>query len=96
MIIYTDVFCTNSEVRDYFSFTKPSLHNLRTFLESKTLGRYTVVEKAFLQELYELIDNNHRFSKALQQQLANSFDEFLVRNDQVRQKWSEHIKMFKL
>ena len=96
MIIYTEEFCDPLELKQFAFYSTPSLHNLKEFLESKTLGKYTVVEKAFLQELYQLIDYNNNFSTKISHQLNNSWMELVKNHEQVKVKWSEHIRMFRL
>lgn len=96
MIIYTENFCTSLELKEFAFNSNTSLHDLKEFLESKTLDKYTVVEKAFLQELYQLIDYNNNFSSKISHQLNNSWMELVKNNDQVKVKWSEHIRMFGL
>jgi hypothetical protein len=96
MIIYTEKFCTNLELKEFAFNANTSLHNLKEFLESKTLGKYTVVDKAFLQELYQLIDYSNNFGSKITHQLNNSWIELVKNNDQVKVKWSEHITMFGL
>jgi hypothetical protein len=96
MIIYTEKFCDPLELKQFAFNSNASLHDLKLFLESKTLDRYTVVEKAFLQELYDLISYNNNFSTRISDQLDNSWRELIESNEQVKVKWSEHIRMFDL
>lgn len=96
MIIYTEKFCTSFELKQFAFNSNSSLHDLKEFLESKTLNKYTVVEKAFLQELYQLIDYHNNFSTKISNQLNSSWMELIKNNEQVKIKWSEHIRMFEL
>lgn len=96
MIIYTEKFCTPLELKRFAFHSNASLHDLKQFLESKTLGRYTVIDKAFLKELYQLIGYNIDFGSRVSQQLNNSWIELIEYNDKVKAKWSEHIRREKL
>lgn len=96
MIIYTEKFCDLLDLKTFAFNTNASLHDLQQFLESKTLGKYTVVEKAFLKELYELIDYSNHFSIRISQQLNNVCEELLENNKRVKMKWSKHINLFEL
>ena len=91
-----DEICSSLELKEFAFNSNTSLHDLKEFLESKTLDKYTVVEKAFLQELYQLIDYNNNFSSKITHQLNNSWIELVKNNDQVKVKWSKHITMFGL
>lgn len=96
MIIYTEKFCTGFELKQFAFNSNSSLHDLKEFLESKTINKYTVIEKAFLQDLYKLIDYNNNFSTKISHQLNNSWMELIKNNEQVKIKWFEHIRMFGL
>ena len=96
MILYTEKFCTSFELKDFAYNSNASLHDLKQFLESKTLDRYTVIDKAFLKELYQLIDYNTNFGSRISHQLNNSWMELIEHNEQVKSKWSEHVEMFRL
>lgn len=96
MIIYTEKFCTSFELKQFAFNSNSSLHDLKEFLESKTLNKYTVIEKGFLQELYQLIDYHNNFSTKISNQLNSSWMELIKNNEQVKIKWSEHIRMFEL
>jgi hypothetical protein len=96
MIIYTEKFCTPLELKRFAFHSNASLHDLKQFLESKTLGRYTVIDKAFLKELYQLIDYNTNFGSKASHQLNNIWMELIGHNQEVKTKWSEHIRIFGL
>lgn len=96
MIIYTEKFCTPFDLKVFAFQSDASLNDLQRFLESKTRGRYTVIDKAFLKELYQLIDYNTGFSSKVSQQLSNGWTELIKHNDEVKVKWAEHIRMFGL
>lgn len=96
MIIYTEKFCTPFELKAFASSSNGSLHDLQQFLESKTLRKYTVVDKAFLQELFALIDYSNNFSTRITSQLSDLLDELLENNQQLKVKWAKHIELFDL
>lgn len=62
MIIYTEKFRDSLDRKTFAFNINASLHDLQQFLESKTLGQYTVFDKSFLKGFYKLIVL-HAFTK---------------------------------